>query len=154
MIDLDKIDDLSRLYRLFTMVPDGLPTLKKATRDSIIRRGKDINFASVPNEGIDPPVDEEPGGSKGKGKAKARTNSANQTLSLALKWVEDVLDLKDKFDRIWSKAFRSDRELEGTLNEVFILFLPPIMIFSSSSNRHLRRSSIKTRKRQSSSRYS
>lgn len=122
MIDLEKLDDLSRLYKLFMMVPKGLPTLKKAIRTSIIRRGKEINLASVPNEGTDPPVDEDPGG-KGKGKAKSRPNAGSQTLVLALKWVEDVLALKDRFDKVWSKAFRSDRELEGALNEVFVISL-------------------------------
>ena len=58
---------------------------------------------------------------KAKGKAKARPpNAASQTLTLALKWVQDVLDLKDRFDRIWSKAFQSDRDLESSLNEVCI----------------------------------
>ncbi|THH18864.1 hypothetical protein EUX98_g8886 [Antrodiella citrinella] len=122
MIDLDKVDDLSRLYKLLSMVPKGLPTLRKSIRDSIIRRGKDLNLASVPGEANDPPADEDPGG-KGKGKAKARQSPANQTLSLALQWVQDVLNLKDKFDTIWSKAFRSDRELEGTLNEAFESFI-------------------------------
>ncbi|TCD68497.1 cullin-3 [Steccherinum ochraceum] len=122
MIDLDKLNDLSRLFKLFMMVPDGLQTLKRATRESVIRRGRDINSASVPNDGTDPPVDEDPGG-KGKGKAKARPTPASQTLTLALKWVQDVLDLKDKFDQIWSKAFRSDRDLEGTLNEAFETFI-------------------------------
>ncbi|KAF8135043.1 Cullin-domain-containing protein [Boletus edulis] len=84
MIDLDKVEDLNRLFRLFTLVPTGLPILRRSLKDSTLRRGKDIN-----------PV----------------------TLSLALKWVQDVLDLKDRFDRLWKKAFESNRELESALNE-------------------------------------
>jgi hypothetical protein len=41
-----------------------------------------------------------------------------QTLQQALKWVRDVLDLKDKFRRVWSVAFNSDRELETAMVEV------------------------------------
>lgn len=43
---------------------------------------------------------------------------ALQTLTLALKWVQDVLDMKDHFDRIWSMSFQSDRELESGINGV------------------------------------
>ena len=123
MIDSDRMDDLARLYRLFTKVSAGLPCRRKSLRETVIRRGKEINesSSSVGGEGADSGEDDAMEGSaKGKGKAKAQPppNAASQTLSLALKWVQDVLDLKDKFDKIWSKAFQSDRDLESSLNEV------------------------------------
>lgn len=120
MIDMDKLDDLGRLYRLFIMVPSGVPCLKKALRESIIRRGKEINATGLSAETDDPPLDDEvETNDNGKGKGKARPpNAAAQTLSLALKWVQDVLDLKDKLDKIWTGSFQSDRELESGLNEV------------------------------------
>lgn len=124
MVDLHRIDDLGRLYRLFTMVPSGLSCVKKSLKDSIARRGKDINQASLGVEGMDVEGDvnvevELGSGEKGKGKGGMRPpNSGAQTLALALKWVQDVLDLKDKFDRVWELGLRRDRELEITLNEV------------------------------------
>jgi cullin 3 len=120
MIDLDKADDLARLYRLAIMVPSGLPCLKKSLKQSIARRGKLINQVSV---GIEPDVDVEGDADdhrnnmKGKGKGQ-QPNANTQTLQLALKWVQDVLDLKDKFDRVWRQSFQSDRDLESGLNEV------------------------------------
>ncbi|KAF9244461.1 Cullin repeat-like-containing domain protein [Melanogaster broomeanus] len=48
---------------------------------------------------------------------------ATQTLTLALKWVRDVLDLKDKFNRLWKQAFESDQAVEGWLNEAFNDFI-------------------------------
>ncbi|PSR75595.1 hypothetical protein PHLCEN_2v9075 [Hermanssonia centrifuga] len=123
MVDSDRLEDLSRLYRLFIMVPTGLPALKKALRDSVIRRGQELNISSALAEGVDL-VEDEPDDIKGKGKAKARpANSGAQTLQLALKWVEDVLALKDKCDGIWMKAFQSDREVESGLNEAFETFI-------------------------------
>lgn len=122
MIDLDKLEDLSRLYRLFIMVPSGLPTLKRALKDSVVNRGKDVNQASLAVEVNE--VDMETGKAetdvaKGSATTKAR-NGANQpqTLALALKWVQDVLQLKDKFDLFWKEAFSGDREVESALNEV------------------------------------
>lgn len=118
MLDLDKMDDLSRLYRLFIMVPEGRPTLKRAIKKSIVRRGKEINASSIGTEGGDQD-EEEPEDAKGKDKGKARlTNSGAQTLQMALKWVEDVLRLKDKFNAVWAKALQNDRELESGINEV------------------------------------
>ena len=115
MIDTDKFQSLTLMYKLFKRVAAGIPSIRKAFKESIIRRGTEINL----NGEFD--VAEEPaeGGSssKGKGKAKPRM-TGSQTLQQALKWVRDVLDLKDKFRRVWSEAFNSDRELETAMVEV------------------------------------
>jgi len=120
MIDLDKASDVARLYRLALLVPSGLPCIRKALKQSIERRGKDINQASLEMGDGDVNVDSEViEDNKAKGKAKARlSNFGSQTLSFALKWVQDVLDLRDKFDRVWRQSFQCDRELESGLNEV------------------------------------
>lgn len=114
MIDTDKIDDLSRLYRLFILVPDGLPSLKRSLKASIAQRGKEINQSSLGTDDGEANVEDKSSNSTGKRPA----NSNAQTLQLALKWVQDVLALKDKFDHVWKQAFESDRDLESTLNEV------------------------------------
>ncbi|KAG8213020.1 Cullin family-domain-containing protein [Butyriboletus roseoflavus] len=125
MIDLDKVEDLNRLYRLFTMVPTGLLTLRRSLKDSILRRGRDINQSSITTdiaEDVDVDIDEADAPvtvSKGKGKGRPRAQGPPQTLALALKWVQDVLDLKDRFERLWKQAFASNREVESALNEVF-----------------------------------
>lgn len=141
MIDLEQIQHLTRLYRLFTLTPDGMPLLKRALRDSILRRGKDVNRVSqsidnvekeatanssganaAESAGGDSVTDADTSG-KAKGKAKEKKRppphaGAQQTLQLALKWVQDILDLKDKFENVWKSAFSKDRELESALNEV------------------------------------
>lgn len=125
MVDLDKHDDLNRLYRLFTMVPNGMPTLRRSFKDSILRRGRDINLASTV---VDTGQDADDGDlndvetAKGKDKSQGRGATGPPMLALALKWVQDVLDLKDKFDCIWKKSFHSNRELESSSNEVGALF--------------------------------
>ena len=115
MIDADKIQSLTLMYKLFKRVTTGISSIRKAFKDSVIRRGNEINM----NAEFD--VAEEPAGgggaSMGKGKAKARMTGA-QTLQQALKWVQSVLDLKDKFGRVWWEAFNSDRELETAMVEV------------------------------------
>jgi len=132
MLDLDKYDDLNRLYRLFAMVPNEMPTLRRSFKDSILRRGREINLASTNVDASGQDVDDgdlnEAETTKGKDKSQGRGATGPPTLSLALKWVQNVLDLKDKFDRIWVRALESNRELESSLNEVGALFcirVPP-----------------------------
>ncbi|KAI5989644.1 Cullin [Pisolithus orientalis] len=124
MIDLDRIEDLNRLYRLFDMVLPGLPTLRRALKASVLRRGKEINQASACTEGgetAEAEAEAETG--KANGKAKGRAGGPPQTLILALKWVQDVLDLKDKFDKLRKEAFLSNREIESALHEAFEDFI-------------------------------
>jgi cullin 3 len=118
MIDSNKIDDLSRLYRLYLMVPEGLPYLRKALKESIERRGTNINRASSGTE-----IDGMEGGvididDSNKNPVKSRPNTTTQTLALALQWVQEVLDLKDRFDQVWRQAFSRDKDLDNALNTV------------------------------------
>ncbi|KAH9002894.1 Cullin-domain-containing protein [Lactarius hatsudake] len=95
MIDHERLDDLSRLYQLYSTVAE------------------ELNGISIEERQL----------GDGKGKAKARPNTGAQGLALALRWVEDVLQLKDKFDRIWEMAFNNNRDIESGLNEAFESFI-------------------------------
>ncbi|KII89964.1 hypothetical protein PLICRDRAFT_572234 [Plicaturopsis crispa FD-325 SS-3] len=123
MVDFDRIDDLARMYRLFLMVPTGLPILRRSFKDSIVRRGKDINRAAFGGDGEDDQTSIKVEDSDIKGKGKARATGSSQTLTLALKWVQDVLDLKDKFDNVWKCSLRSDRDIETSYTEAFEDFI-------------------------------
>lgn len=112
MLDMENIEVLSRLYQLYSIVPTGIPILKRALKDSIGRRGRVINETSVGVDIVEGAEQLEPD-PKGKGKAKVPVNSVTP----ATEWVERVLDLKDKFDSVWRKALQSDREVEIAINE-------------------------------------
>lgn len=114
MIDADKIQSLTLMYKLFKRVTTGISVIRKAFKESIVRRGSEIN-SNAEFDAEEPAGGES--GSKGKCKAKPRV-TGSQTLQQALKWVQDVLELKDKFNRVWSEAFSSDRELETAVVEV------------------------------------
>ena len=125
MIDTDKIADLRRLYTLFLRVPEnvGRDALRMALRLDIEERGKAVNQAAAdpgpsgivtPSNGMDVEGDDDP---KGKGKAKAPPMGAT-ALSSALRWVQDTLDLKDKFDRLLAQAFGDDISVQTSINEV------------------------------------
>lgn len=44
--------------------------------------------------------------------------SAAAAVNIALRWVQEVLDLKDTFDRVWKEAFEEDKAIQTALNDV------------------------------------
>jgi len=114
MVDASKVEDLARLYRLCSGIQTGLPYLKRALKDSISRRGKEINRLSL---AVDE-AEEDQAGDEGDTKRKGRIAKIKSANTGASKWVQDVLDLKDKFETIWKNCWQSDREIESSMNEV------------------------------------
>ncbi|WVQ83655.1 hypothetical protein IAT38_005798 [Cryptococcus sp. DSM 104549] len=130
MLDQNRFGDLRRLYTLFLRVPDdeGKKQLRNALYADIEDRGKAVNAGTVDGAGPsslgqdgDQPMDGDAGDAKGKGKAKATPGAT--PLSAALRWVQDVLDLKDKFDKILELAFEGDKQVQMTINEAFQSFI-------------------------------
>ena len=124
MLDADRISDLRRLYTLFLRVPDdlGKTALRLALRSDIEERGRLVNEASEQGpssavlvndgEGMD---EDDP---KGKGKAIVKVSATGAALSAAIRWVQEVLDLKDKFDAVLQQAFNGDMAVQSSINEV------------------------------------
>lgn len=153
MLDADRVPDLNRLYVLFIKVPNdkGKLALRLALRSDIEERGKAINEGSTvaeagpsgtaagaagqDGEGMDEGADGDDAAKKdikGKGKAKAAgagsgSSGAAGALASALRWVQDVLDLKDKFDVLLDKAFWGDKSIQTSINEVSQTIFPPCL---------------------------
>ena len=121
LIQDSRIPDLQRIYRLFGRVDTGHTCLKIDLSKWIVDIGKQVNegLAFVLNEN-----EEMEGEGKGKGregepvKRKVASEVAGEKTRAALAWVQSVLDLKDKFDRMLVEAFNSDKEFEKSINEV------------------------------------
>lgn len=112
MLDNDKFEDLSRLYRLCNMITVGIHKLKVALKESIIRRGKDINKVSLGEElGVDE-------GDELKGISGIKPKGNTLGVDSATTWVSNILSLKDKVDVAWKTSFQSNRDIEIALNEV------------------------------------
>jgi cullin 3 len=124
MIDQNRAVDLSRLYTLFLKVPQdaGKDALRFALRADIEDRGKAINDAANepepgPSTSGDQPGMDLDGDVKGKGKAKP-VSTASVALTSALRWVQEVLDLKDVFDNILDESFVGDKAVQSSINHV------------------------------------
>ncbi|KAH7162881.1 Cullin [Dactylonectria estremocensis] len=127
MIDNDKIDDLSILYRLISRVDDKKTVLRDILQRRVVELGIEIenllrstDFSMAQGEGE--------GG--GEGEKSKTLNPAAQQTAAAIKWVDDVLRLKDKFDNLWNRCFQTDLILQSALTKSFSDF---INMFSRSS---------------------
>lgn len=131
MLDNDRLTDLEMIYELSSWVDPKKDELKKAVQKRIVEQGEDIN--STAKEASDaPPVkpvkaDAEKGDEAGK---PAPEKPINQQTAAAIKWVDDVLQLKDKYDHILNKAFQSDQALQTGFTRSFSDF---INVFERSS---------------------
>lgn len=124
MIENERIDDLTTLYELISRVDPRKEPLKNALQHRIVELGTEINnlisntdfaAASTVQEG-----GEEPGESAEKTK---KVGSAAKQTAAALRWVEEVLKLKDKFESIWTMCFNSDMTLQTAITKSFADFI-------------------------------
>eukprot|EP01111_Echinosteliopsis_oligospora_P008697 TRINITY_DN2462_c0_g1_i1.p1 TRINITY_DN2462_c0_g1~~TRINITY_DN2462_c0_g1_i1.p1 ORF type:complete len:745 (-),score=221.56 TRINITY_DN2462_c0_g1_i1:110-2344(-) len=88
----DKIDDLKRMYNLFSRVPKGLDTMKDLMSSYV----RDCGSAIVNDE------------------EKAKEQGT---------YVQSLLTLKDKYDKLLSAAFNNDKSFQHSLNQSFEYFI-------------------------------
>jgi cullin 3 len=107
MIDNDRVDELGLIFELNARVDPKKTELTKAIAVRVVEMGNEINkavaLASQPGPG--------------------QSGAPLQMTAAAIKWVEDVLQLKDKFDTIWKNAFHQDPTLQTTLTRSFADFI-------------------------------
>ncbi|KAJ4394353.1 hypothetical protein N0V93_003570 [Gnomoniopsis smithogilvyi] len=133
MMDNDRLEDLSILYRLVSRpgVVSGIEKLKKIMSVRIVELGleieKGLTEANLSGPPAAPDGDDAP--TEGAEKVKPVSGSARQTAA-AVKWIDDVLRLKDKFDQFLHHCFSDDKILESALTKSFSDF---INVFSRSS---------------------
>jgi cullin 3 len=109
MIENDRLDELELMFELSAKIdsdklsPAELTELRRAIHKSIVQMGTAINDAAMSSSGDG--------------------NVANQATMSALKWVEEVLALKDKFDRIWERAFSRNNVLQTAITKALSEFI-------------------------------
>ncbi|KAI1775658.1 putative cullulin 3 [Hypoxylon cercidicola] len=124
MIDNNRFEDLSILYELVARVDPRKAVLRNAVAVRVIELGTEIEQAlkSTDFSIAQQANAEEHAEGTGRSKPKALNASAQQTAA-AIKWVDDVLALKDKFDRLWSTCFAEDLILQTALTKSFSDFI-------------------------------
>ena len=108
MLDNNKIDDLTRMFQLFRRVDPDHGVLTALLSSHVNALGKEINAAVLPS--TDKRNEQDP-------------PQAADSLSAALKWVELVLALKMKYDRILDEAFSNEPKMKSCVVEGFSIFI-------------------------------
>lgn len=126
MVDNDKLYELGLVFELEARVDARKTELTKAMQKIINEMGTEINNAAI-NTSQAPPTAPSAQDEHGDDRQKpGGTRQINQQTVAALKWVEDVLALKTRFDNIWKTAFASDQTvhtaLERSMGEIINAF--------------------------------
>lgn len=114
MLDNDRIEDLTNVYDLIARVDQRKIALKDAVQKRIVELGREINSTgSVSAAALKPEAEKADKGDKG----------LNQQTAAAITWVEEILLLKSKYDKLWEQAFKKDAVMEKALELSFQDFI-------------------------------
>lgn len=122
MIDNDRVDDLAILYNLISRIDPDKSALQNALSQRITDLGREVE-QSIRDTDFSTAVAPAETGAAGDGAAegakKPRINQAAQQTAMAVKWVSDILALKEKFDKLWRDAFCEDRVINEAVTKSF-----------------------------------
>ncbi|PLB55411.1 Cullin-domain-containing protein [Aspergillus steynii IBT 23096] len=121
MIDNDRLDVLRNVYTLNSRVDSKKTPLTVAVQKRIVELGQEINASAASAQAPQP----KPAGKSADGKKpeKEKEKPVNQQTVSAIKWVDDILALKKKFDNIWQNAFQSDQVMQSAITTSFSSFI-------------------------------
>jgi len=134
LVDSGKLEELSTLYSLVSLDPTAKGKVTRVLESHVIELGREIqrvlqatDFFSTPAASAPEEADKNDEAA-GKNEAGGRTKpsqltAAAQQTAAAIKWVDDVLSLKDKFDRIWSECFKKDLSIQTAITKSFSSFI-------------------------------
>ena len=124
MLDNDRLVDLASMYQLSARVDPKKEALNVAVQKRVVDIGNSINESAMSILTAIPETSsaQKASGSKNEGK-KSAEKPVNQQTAAAIKWVDDVLALKDKFYKTWETSFNKDRALEKGLEHSFQEFI-------------------------------
>ena len=118
MLDNDRLDELTMIYELISRVDPKKEELKTAVQKRIIELGTEINTAAGAGaQAQSVKADSAPG------ESKAPERPLNQQTVAAIKWVDDILQLKDKYDKYLKQAFKDDQTLQTAFTRSFTDFI-------------------------------
>jgi cullin 3 len=124
MIENDRYEDLTLLYRLISRVDQTKEPLKVALSNRVVEMGSEINKAiqNIDFASSEPMENGEAAEGGEKSKGKQQSTSAKMTIA-AIRWVDDVLRLKEKFDTMWKNCLAEDLVLHTALTKSFSDFI-------------------------------
>lgn len=118
MLDNDKVQDLANVFDLISRVDPRKQALKEAVQQRVVDLGTEINK----NAQITSTTRQSKTAEKN-AVDKPQEKGVNAQTQAALDWVEQILQLKIKYDDLWERAFRKDTTMEKALETAFQDFI-------------------------------
>lgn len=123
--DDDKMDVLKMVYLLISRVDREKSGLVAAVQEKIYGIGREVNATSITSAHPSAPASgkqangesSKAGDNGGKSGDKEKEKPVNQQTMAAIKWVDEVLALKRKFDDVWERAFMLDRGMQTSITK-------------------------------------
>lgn len=121
MLDHHQLDGLRSVYLLNGRVDPRKGALTRAVNKRIVELGKEINASSTAPAPALPT--KEPSAEKRQEKGKEKEKPVNQQTVSAIRWVDEILALKQRFDIVWETSFQSDQGLQSSIMASFADFI-------------------------------
>ena len=119
MLDNDRLTELEMMYDLSARVDPKKEELRDAIQAQIVHLGTEINRAAMSS-----PKESTADNEKADASEKVpHDKPLNQQTVFAIKWVDDVLMLKGKYEYILDASFHGDRGLETAFSRSFTIFI-------------------------------
>ncbi|KAI9673887.1 MAG: Cullin-3 [Caeruleum heppii] len=123
MLVNDRYEDLALFYQLNSFVDEKKSVLGEHLKNRVVAAGQEINQAAMASTSATA-VPQGDGEKDAESASKpTMTGAANLQTAAAIKWVDDVLQLKDKYESIWKRAFESDQGLQTSLTRSLSEFI-------------------------------
>ncbi|PKS06480.1 hypothetical protein jhhlp_007228 [Lomentospora prolificans] len=133
LVDNAKMKELSTLYSLVCRNETSKDQVVRVLQGHVVDLGKEIqkvlqatdfSTPAAAAQGDEDKGEDAGGVNDGGSRAKpAQLTAAAQQTAAAIKWVDDVLALKDKFDKIWSECFQGDLAIQTAITKSFSSFI-------------------------------
>lgn len=124
MLKTDRISELEMVYDLVARVDPKKEELKVAVQERIVELGTELNNAAstMASTPMDKGLNQEGETAETEARAPGAKAISQQTIA-AIKWVDDILQLKEKFDNVLALAFKSDQGLQTAFTRSFTDFI-------------------------------
>lgn len=119
-IDTDQYDDIKKSYEMYELVTTSFDILKEILQTTVIERGMEINQQSI--AALQSAKQARTGSSGGGNPSKGKADSLSPT-AIAIQWVEMVLKLKEKFDKIIKESLHQNSGINQTIDNSFAEFI-------------------------------
>ena len=124
MLDNDRLGELELVYDLISRVDPKKEDLKQAVQKRIVELGTEINNVAVKPVQDAQSRPSKPDDEKPNGEVKATAERpVNLQTAAAIQWVDEVLQLKSRYDKVLEQPFQNDQGLQNAFTKSFTDFI-------------------------------